>query len=248
MNEEHLHAPSGAYALDALPDDERDEFERHLRDCPACAQEVRELSATAARLGSAVASAPPAALKEQVLSRISTVRQLPPTFLPGVSAPQPTSGRMGRLPRLVLAACVAAATAFGGVAVWQHQEAWQAEEQAQRAEQRAADMARVLVAPDARTVTASGKGGAKATVVVSREENSAVFLASGLPELPSGKTYQLWFADGGKMRPAGLTRTDGGLVMEGDVDGASGVGVTVEPAGGSPQPTSTPLMLMTLPA
>ncbi|ORT56799.1 anti-sigma factor [Streptomyces sp. CB03238] len=246
MNEEHLHAPSGAYALNALPDDERAEFERHVRDCPACAQEVRELSATAARLGSAVASAPPAGMKQRVLGEISTVRQLPPALAPGVSVPQPMSGRGGRLPRLVLAACVAAATAFGGVAVWQHQEARQAEEQAQRAEQRAADMARVLAAPDARTVT-SGKGEAKATVVVSREENSAVFLASGLPELPSGKTYQLWFADGGTMRPAGLTRTDGGLVMEGDVGDATGVGVTVEPAGGSPQPTGTPVLLMALP-
>ncbi|MFV0126238.1 anti-sigma factor domain-containing protein [Streptomyces sp. HMX112] len=247
MNEEHLHAPSGAYALNALPDDERAEFERHLRDCPACAQEVRELSATAARLGTAVASAPPAAMKQQVLAQITTVRQLPPTMAPGAITPRAAPGRTGRLPRLVLAACAAVATAFGGVAVWQHQEARQAEEQARRAEQRAADMARVLVAPDARTVTGS-KGGAKATVVVSREENSAVFLASGLPELSSGKTYQLWFDDGGTMRPAGLIGEDGSLMMEGGVDGATGMGVTVEPAGGSPRPTTAPVMLMSLPA
>ncbi|MET9801053.1 anti-sigma factor [Streptomyces sp. NPDC006368] len=247
MNEEHLHAPSGAYALNALPDDERAEFERHLRDCPACAQEVRELSATAARLGSAVACAPPAAMKQRVLGEITTVRQLPPAMVPGASTPQPVPDRTGRMPRLVLAACVAVATAFGGVAVWQHQEARQAGEQAQRAEQRAADMARVLAAPDARTVTGS-KDGAKATVVVSREENSAVFLASGLPELPSGKTYQLWFDDGGTMRPAGLVSDDGSLMMEGDVDGATGMGITVEPAGGSPQPTTAPMMLMALPA
>ncbi|MFJ8586543.1 anti-sigma factor [Streptomyces sp. NPDC093595] len=34
-------------------------------------------------------------------------------------------------------------------------------------------------------------------MVVSRTGNSAVFLASGLPELPGDKTYQLWFDDGG---------------------------------------------------
>ncbi|MER7108358.1 anti-sigma factor [Streptomyces sp. NPDC000229] len=247
MNEEHLHAPSGAYALNALPDDERAEFERHLEDCSACAQEVRELSATAARLGSAAASAPPPAMKARVLSEITTVRQLPPRTPPGATAPPAGSGRAWRLPRMVLAACVAAAAAFGGVALWQHQEARQAQQQAQRAEEQAADMARVLAAPDARTVTGT-KGGAKATVIVSRAENSAVFLSSGLPELPSGKTYQLWFDDGGTMRPAGLTRADGGLVMEGDVDGARGMGITVEPAGGSPQPTSKPVLLMALPA
>ncbi|WP_181018887.1 RskA family anti-sigma factor, partial [Streptomyces fradiae] len=78
MTEDHLHAPTGAYALHALPDDERAEFERHLRDCPACAQEVRELTATAARLGAAVAAAPPREMRARVLERIATVRQVPP--------------------------------------------------------------------------------------------------------------------------------------------------------------------------
>ncbi|MFF8831260.1 anti-sigma factor domain-containing protein [Streptomyces sp. NPDC015131] len=248
MNGEHLHAPSGAYALDALPDHERAVFERHMTDCAECAREVRELSATAARLGAAAAAVPPAALRERVLAEITTVRQLPPHVAPGSGAGRSGPAFRGRLPRLVLAACVAATAAFGGVVVWQHEDVRRAEQRAQRAEQRTADMSRVLSAPDARTVTGT-EGGARVAVVVSRAEDSAVFLSSGLPELPAGKTYQLWFDDrGGTMRPAGLTRGDGGLVMDGAVDGATGMGVTVEPAGGSPQPTGAPLMLMTLPA
>ncbi|GAA2496780.1 anti-sigma factor [Streptomyces gobitricini] len=246
MNDDHMHAPTGAYALDALPDDEREAFERHLRGCPACAQEVVELRATAARLGTAVSAAPPEALKGQVLERIRSVRQLPPHV--GREAPLSTAARRRYLPRLVLAACVAAATAFGGVAAWQYQEARLADQRAQQARAETADMARVLSAPDARTVTGEVKGGARAAVVVSRSENSAVFLASDLPELPRDKTYQLWFDDGGKMRPAGLVTHDGGRLMEGDVGGAGGVGVTVEPSGGSPQPTTTPLVLLGLPA
>ncbi|MCH0542114.1 anti-sigma factor [Streptomyces sp. MUM 203J] len=246
MTEEHLHAPTGAYALDALPDDEREAFERHLRDCRACAQEVRELTATAARLGLAVAAVPPPAMKESVIDRIRTVRQLPPEVPP--SGPDRTAGRGRPLSRLVLAACLAAAAALGGVAVWQHQEALQAEQRAERTRQQVEEMARVLAAPDARTATGTVGAGTHATVVVSRAEDRAVFVASGLPELPGGRTYQLWFADGDSMRPAGLLRDDGAVVMDGEVGAATGMGITVEPVGGSPQPTTDPLAVMDLPS
>ena len=57
-----LHTLTGAYAAHALSDGERLAFERHLAACPACAQEVRELTETAARLGTAVAARPSAVL------------------------------------------------------------------------------------------------------------------------------------------------------------------------------------------
>lgn len=44
------HDAIGAYILGALPDDERAEFEAHLRGCPACQQELRELGPIAALL------------------------------------------------------------------------------------------------------------------------------------------------------------------------------------------------------
>ncbi|MBT2487195.1 anti-sigma factor [Streptomyces sp. ISL-96] len=60
---------------------------------------------------------------------------------------------------------------------------------------------------------------------------------------------QLWFDDDGRtMRPAGLIGHDGAVVMEGDMGKATGMGITAEPTGGSPQPTTAPLALMTLPA
>ncbi|MGR8012151.1 anti-sigma factor [Streptomyces hypolithicus] len=247
MSEDHLHAPTGAYALHALPDDEREAFVRHTRGCPACAQEARELTATAARLGSAVSVAAPADMRARVLAQLPVVRQLPPHVPPTTAAPSPPAGARRHLPRLALAACVAAATAFGGAAVWQYQEAQQAEQRALESSAKAADVADVLTAPDARTVSGAAEGRATATVIVSRGENRAVFLASGLAELADDKTYQLWFDEGGTMRPAGLLTADGTLAMEGSVDGATGMGVTVEPAGGSPRPTTTPLMLMTFP-
>jgi anti-sigma-K factor RskA len=245
-----LHLMTGAYALHALPDGERDAFERHLSGCEACAQETAELAATAARLGLAASVTPPAPLRERVLRRITTVRQEGPGG-PGQSA----RGRMrlrGRLlSRWTLAACFVAAAALGGTTVWQHERAEDALSRAQRAEQGAEEIAAVLAAPDARTETAALPGGATGAVVVSHSRDKAVFLTSGMADPPRGKVYQLWFDDGGTMRSAGLVdpgRADQAVLMRGAVGTATGMGITVEPGGGSKQPTSAPLALMTLPA
>ena len=253
MNAVELHTLTGAYAVHALPDAERAEFERHLEACDSCAQEVRELTATAQRLGLAVSTSAPPEMRERVLRQISTVRQEPPR-LPGV--PRPGGGGPGRrvraVPRFALAACLAAAAAFGGVAVWQHQSAQDAREQAEQSRQQSSELARLLSAPDARTTGSSAlPGGATASVVVSREQDRAAFLASGLDRPPRGKVYELWFSEDGSMRPAGLMDPSAGdgdaMLMDGSVGGASAMGITVEPAGGSKQPTSAPVALMKLP-
>ncbi|MFJ6631525.1 anti-sigma factor domain-containing protein [Streptomyces sp. NPDC091376] len=260
-----LHTLTGAYALNALGDRERARFERHLDACPACEQEVRELGATAARLGLAVADPPMPAMKSQVLARIATVRQEPPT----VAGPDTTAGYghvrtpvrrarpagRRRFPRFVLAACLAAVAGLGGVAFWQQRAAEDAAAEARKAttlaQQRTEALADVLTATDVRTTSTSLGDGATGTVAVSRDRDQAVFLASGLPEPGSGKVYQLWFADDGTMRPAGLLESSGApeaLLMDGPVDGATGMGITVEPAGGSTKPTTTPLGLLNFPA
>lgn len=73
-----IHTLTGAYALHALSEDERAQFEAHLGDCEACDQEVRELQATAADLGQLLHEPPPPALRARVLAEIDTVRQVPP--------------------------------------------------------------------------------------------------------------------------------------------------------------------------
>ncbi|WP_105971636.1 anti-sigma factor [Streptomyces geranii] len=246
-----LHTLTGAYALHALSDDERDAFERHLAACEQCAQETAELAATAARLGLAVSVTPRPALREQVLRRITTVRQETPRE-PVLPRAVRTAVRGRALSRWALAACLAGAVALGGTAVWQHQRAEDAVAQARRAEQAADRIAAVLAAPDARTSTAKLGGGATGTVVVSADRDRAVFVVSGMTDPPRGKVYQLWFDEGGgTMRSAGLMdpgQTDQAVLLQGNVGTASGMGITVEPAGGSEEPTSAPLALMSLPA
>ncbi|MER7397819.1 anti-sigma factor [Streptomyces sp. NPDC000151] len=244
-----LHTLTGAYALHALPDDERAEFERHLAVCESCAQEVRELSATAGRLGLAVSVTPRPGLKDDVLRRITTVRQeAPRTPRPPHSGP--VSARARRLTRWALAACLAIAAALGGVAVWQHDRAEDAREEARRAQQHTEDLAAVLGARDAKARTARWGKEASGTVVVSRSRDQAVFIASGMSKPPDGKVYQLWFDDNGTMRSAGMLdpARPTAAVMMGPLGRASGMGITMEPAGGSPRPTSAPLTMVHLPA
>ncbi|WP_020500183.1 hypothetical protein [Sciscionella marina] len=71
-------AAASAYALHALIDTELAAFEQHLTECAACRQEVDRLRETAARLGAASATQPPAHLREKVLSEIAHTRQQPP--------------------------------------------------------------------------------------------------------------------------------------------------------------------------
>ena len=73
-----VHELSGAYALDALDDAERERFERHLRRCPACAEDVRRMTSTATALAMAVAAEPPPGLKQRVLAAAAATPQLPP--------------------------------------------------------------------------------------------------------------------------------------------------------------------------
>ncbi|MDG9715717.1 anti-sigma factor [Streptomyces sp. DH24] len=247
---EDLHTLTGAYALHALGEDERAAFQRHMKNCPPCAQEVAEFSATATRLGLAVSDAPRLASREQVLRRISGVRQEPPRTDEPVRSRWTVAVRARRASQWALAACVAAVAAFGGLAAWQQDQADQARTRAERAEARAEGITAVLAAPDARTTTARLADGASATVVVSRSLNQGVFVPAGMGRPPSGKVYQLWLDDHGTMRSAGLMDPDRpgqAVLLRGPVEKASGLGITVEPAGGSARPTSAPIALVTLP-
>ncbi|MFF4814386.1 anti-sigma factor domain-containing protein [Kitasatospora sp. NPDC001309] len=241
-----LHTLTGAYATHALEPAESAEFERHLAGCPACALEVAEFAATLARLAAADSVVAPEALKARVLAALPTLRQeAPRTAPPAVDARRPGPLRRG-LPRLALAACLALAVGAGGVAVQQHQEADRARARATALQQAQDQVAGLLAAPDARTATGAAAGGAGVgTVVWSPSRDRAAFLASGMPAPGAGSTYQLWFNDSGTMRPAGLLPgSDGALLLSGPLDGASGIGVTVEPAGGSAHPSSAPVMLL----
>jgi anti-sigma-K factor RskA len=112
-------------------------------------------------------------------------------------------------------------------------------------------LATVLSAPDARTVTVAGRQGGNATLVVSVGRAEGVVVTSGLPAAGEHQTYQLWLIGADGARPAGLLGVDatghGQALVSGPFVSAEKFGVTVEPAGGSKQPTTTPVMLVDVP-
>lgn len=259
LNSAELHTLTGAYAVHALADSEREAFRRHLGRCEACTQEVRELEAAAARLGTATAVTTAPEMKDRVLARIANVRQLPPEVAEPRSdrerdrerARRGARRRLGALPKFALAACIAAALVSGTLAVRWYEEAERAEQAAAAAGLREQRLSALLGAPDAVSASTPVNGGGNGMVVVSHARDEAAFFAGGLPALPDSRVYQLWFDDGGTMRSAGLLPKardrNGAVLVVPDVRAASGVGLTVEPAGGSAQPTTDPLMLLPFP-
>lgn len=228
-----IHALSGAYALDALDAEERVEFEKHLADCPTCQAEVEGLREAAAGLAELTATTPPSDLRSRVLADASVVRPLPP---------QVDRSRRPRRWGVLVAAAAAVALLVGGGAV-----AWHPWDRGRSAPSLSA-VARVTQAPDAQRFTQKLPGGGTVTVYRSVRLDKAAVVVKDLAALPDGRVYEMWLEDTkGAMAPAGVVPsglTSGEMVLEGPAASAVGAGVTVEPAGGSPAPTSDPVALL----
>ena len=232
----------GAYVVDALADDEREEYLRHLAVCERCQVEVAELSETVAALGSTAATAPPPALRAQVLQAIGQVPQLPPVEAPAPAASQAASnvvelgsGRAsGR--RAVLRWGLAAATvgvvglgAAGSISGWRTAN--------NRAEALAAQND-LLAAPDAKLIPVALPGHEPARYVVSRQQNRALFVADRMPELPATKTYQQWtLVDGRPIPDITFRSADAPIWLTGDIAQADQLAMTVEDEGGAQTPS-----------
>jgi anti-sigma-K factor RskA len=233
-----VHALTGAYVLDAVSEDERVEFERHLRECAACAQEVRELRETATRLGRAAAVVPPPELKSAVLERVGQVRQDPPqaTVVPLRRRDTPWVTRITGAAAAVL---LVVASVLGVLLV-------QSRGSVRDAEARAATMATILSAGDARVSSQGDEGSGRMTVLSSRSADRALLLADDLPAPPAGHDYQAWTIDQ-EAHPAGLLPEGGDALLEvDDLGAATVVGITIEPDGGSDRPSTEPIMTFTL--
>ncbi|MEW1865841.1 anti-sigma factor [Streptomyces sp. NBC_00669] len=247
MTEVDLHTLTGAYAVGALEDREARDFRRHLTRCEACDQEVRELRETAARLALAVAEVPPVGMRGRVLAALPEVRQLPPE--PSATQRSLRRNWRRRLPYYALAACLAGAIASAGIAIQAEHTADRQRDRTARAEHQADQLSTLLTAPDASFHTQGLKGGGTATVVSSARAGQAALVYRDLPKLPGSRVYELWFSRNGTMVPAGLVDSataSGSALLKGRTDGADAVGVTAEPHGGSPAPTSAPLAVLPL--
>jgi anti-sigma-K factor RskA len=246
-----MHLDTGAMALSALPDDERAEVEAHLATCDSCPAELAGFLETVALLGSVAAEAPPASLRRAVMARIAVTPQLPPLPAPDAepaAAPSPPRSPAGprhaadnvvplrrpwyRRPAALVAAAIAAVVIGGGTVAVINQVNSQNQQVASPEQCVAQATDKKELSPEL------GSGSA-----VYAPSCAAVTLdVTGLPDLPTDKTYQLW-AIAGDNPPRSLGVLDAAstgqpqLVTKTTNAGETVVAITAEPAGGSTAPT-----------
>ncbi|MBK9476943.1 MAG: anti-sigma factor [Tetrasphaera sp.] len=265
MSDQHTacehHDLAAAYALDAVSDSERLSFEAHLIHCPTCQREVAAMREIASDLDLAQPEfdesefAPLPRIRESLLAVVRSTPQegegagaiTQTTATPGTYDDLATrrerrerrAQRAARSPwsrrPLLVAAAVAALLTGGGLAVWQPWAPSPAE--------------RVVAAADARTYQGTA-GAVTAKIVRSTSSDAIAVTEAKLPVLPSGRAYQAWFIDAsGRPVSAGMvpdpTFADP-LLLPGSATGVTAVAFSIEPAGGSAQPTTTPVLAIPL--
>jgi hypothetical protein len=100
----------------------------------------------------------------------------------------------------------------------------------------------VVTAPDARIETTRATAGGTVTIVASARLGEAVVTAADMPGLPTREVYQAWVISPSGARSAGLLGS--GQLLASGVRPADQIGITVEPAGGTTHPTSTPVAVL----
>lgn len=231
-----VHELSGAYALHALDQHEAARFDRHLAGCAACREEVRTLRDAAADLGAAEPRQPPPALRRRVLAAAARTEQLGPAprgaERPGQSpAGTADPARLRRATAWAAGAAVAAVLVV--VAVLGLVVPGEPDQPAP-----AAAVVEVFDAPDAQTATVRTDNGGRLRVATSASRDEMAVDTAGLPALDPGRVYQLWSVSEEGTESAAVLDDPGEGAAMALPDRGVHVIVTVEPAGGSQQPTT----------
>jgi anti-sigma-K factor RskA len=225
-----IHLLAGPYALDALDDDERERFEQHLSGCDTCRADLEGFRVATGVLARAVAEPAPPSLQDRVLAEVQRTRQV-----------SPLRGRLSRRwpvrpAALVAAAALVVALVSGALAVDARRDADRLRD--------LAPLAALAQAPDLTSVELVG-GPGSTWFTYAASHGRGVMVADGLEPPPEHHTYQLWVISGGAPRPVGIfdPNAEGHARLPVEAAPAPGdrLAVTVEPDGGSPLPTTSPV-------
>ncbi|GAB3611366.1 anti-sigma factor [Humibacter ginsengiterrae] len=260
---------AAGHALGSLSPGERERYERLLQSSPDARAEASAFADVAAALDAASAEAePPADLKARLMAQIAVTPQEQPgerqatderASTPSQQAAphaDPESGpgaapaevrtptraerearrRWYSRPLVAAAAAAAAVVLFAGGTAVGFSIAQHPQSTAQ-----ADVLASITSAPDAQRSLAKVAGGGTATLVWSASLGKSAMIVHGVPAAPAGKTYQLWYIRDGRATSAGLMSGQWD-VLHGSMRAGDVVGLTVEPAGGSKQPTTKPVV------
>jgi anti-sigma-K factor RskA len=213
------------FALDALDEPDRQAVLEHLADCRLHDADLAGYRDVASALaGEVEAVAPPARLQAGLLAAFNAEASGEQ-----VATLQPTLVRRTGLAQLVRKP----AFAYGLAA------------------------ALLVVALGLAWGLASQDGGGGAGSVLLREVDrddmhmrmlydrttGVALISVDMPPLQPGRDYQAWQITEGGPVSLGVLENQGTVVIQADLSGASAMAITVEPAGGSPAPTSDPVLV-----
>jgi anti-sigma-K factor RskA len=221
-----------AYALGALSEEERQEVEDYLMTHPDLRAEVDDLKSIANLIAlSPQEYEPSPTLRRDLMNRISSSPDATPAADP--------SSRQSGLWRVFGPGGLAAAAVLAFVAIGMF--AWNASLQEENQALQGELQGQQTYALEGTGAAQEVRGG-----VVRLGDERAVLVAEDLPSPSEGETYETWILREDVPEPAGLFEPDDAGVaaapIEGSLEGADAVAVTVEPSGGSSSPTSDPLI------
>lgn len=238
------------YALDAVSEEERHTIEVYISGTDPdernrFEQRVRTARETITRAYAVADVEPPAGLFDRIMDRLpaAPVTDARTSAAP-VSAGLPPSApgdELGRhreakerrtspIAKWLVGAAAAIVIAVGGVTVAQNFQEASLEQE-------------VLQASDVQRENIRIPAGGTADLALSRSEDAAVVTLSGVPAPPDGKVYQMWRVPSDGSAPLSIGTMTGEDVagtkvttVEG-IESFRGLAITVEPAGGSEEPT-----------
>jgi anti-sigma-K factor RskA len=240
MNPNEIEALLGAYALDAVSDDERREIEAYLATDPRAREEVAQHREVASMLAFTGAPAP-----EGLWDRIAaSLEESPPpaeVSLAPVTRLAEERARRRRWTRLVAAGAAAAAVAIGlltaEVVDLNHKvdSARVADPIEQGAQQALKD-------PTARVAHLASADGRYDVLAAVRPDGTGFLVPHKLPAAAPGHTYQLWGIVDGKPISLGLLGREPSVVSFRADGPVTTLAVTEEDRAGAVAPTQTPVM------
>lgn len=222
-----------AYALGALDAEDVAALEAHLRTCASCREELASYRATSNSLLMALPPREPSAALRKGLQK-----RLP-------SAQKAARPRLNwSFSRVALGLAIVLLLALNVFSISQVQALRRQQAQLMDQIQNGQMALAMLSYPHTQSFPIQHEN-VTGSLLLDREYNNAVLILRGLPSIPEDQTYQVWLiSPNGERMSAGLVRPQTDLpyisapiYSTQDLVNFVGVGMTVEPAGGSDSPT-----------